>query len=213
MDAQLQELKSNIDAFILNHSKQLHDQHIRDLNYISAQLGMIELTTDKPLIIFDLNDVLIETVYEPDTNVNRPGWIRVGKSLRRLRDGCEKFIDFLFSEENVKKFRVAIWSSSYLLNVTKTIDGLLNAHKLDFFFVWGQERCEVMDNPAYKDNPKAKPQFFWKNLSEVWNRYPQYNETNTIIIDDNAQKLEKNPIRSCRVVTDFDRMVEIIKSI
>jgi len=162
----------------------------------------------KTLLIFDLNGVLIEKKYSPcaknKTDELPLGWSRVGGSIVKLRSETKELFDYLFSEEGKTKYDIALWTSAYEANRLKTIRALFPKLEDQFVFRWGQEKCDWRLNPEWKssdETPDVKPKFFWKCLTSVWREY-NYDPNNTLIYDDNAQKLERNPERCNRVIID-----------
>ena len=68
-----------------------------------------------------------------------------------------------------------------------------------FFFVWGQDKC----TPIPVEEKDARP-ILSKPLTTVFDEYPQYNTSNTTIIDDSPQKMEGNDLDCVIFVTDDD---------
>lgn len=207
----IEEIIHGIKGILTENS--VHTVHRRKLQHALNILQEIEITTTKKLLIFDLNGVLVESEFVPNMEEKREGWTRVGKSLRRPFPFAISLFERLFSEEGKKHFRVALWSSIFVSNLEKTVKGCFPQFEKDFLFLYGQEQCLFEENPNFDKNDKnSKPTLFWKVLDRVWDEYPQFNRTNTIIIDDSAQKLEKNP-EECCIIADQQMFEETINKI
>ena len=201
MELHFDSIKNQFEGFCGFYKNVLPEAQNKRLKDILNLLGNIEFNTNKKLIILDLNGVLVETVFSPDLEEKKEGWHRVGKSLRRLKPATVQLLNYLFHNH----FRVSVWSSSYLNNVVKTIDGLLPDYKDRFVFIWGQEMCE-------KENKNDKPKF-WKNIKTVLEEYPQYSPDNVFIINDTEQKLEKNPLNNNLIFKeDIDPIQQLLGS-
>lgn len=195
----IDEIIYGIESILTENS--IHATHQRKMRLALDILKGIEITTTKKLLIFDLNGVLVESEFVPNMEEKREGWTRVGKSLRRPFPFAITLFERLFSEEGKKHFRVALWSSVFVSNLEKTVKGCFPQFEKDFLFLYGQEQCLSQENPNFDKNDKnSKPTLFWKVLDRVWDEFPQFNKTNTTIIDDSAQKLEKNPEECCIVI-------------
>ncbi|KAE8733001.1 hypothetical protein F3Y22_tig00001644pilonHSYRG00224 [Hibiscus syriacus] len=93
-----------------------------------------------------------------------------------LRTGLFEFMQFC-----VDNFVVALWSSKMRHNVDRVLEKLplFSEH---FLFVWDQAKCKTYDNVTY-----------CKDLNDVWNACPDFNELNTLLVDDSAEKMIYNP--------------------
>lgn len=102
------------------------------------------------------------------------------------RPHLDSFLDFLFDS-----FDVAVWSSAMQRNVTKLIDYAFGAERRNMLVCeLDQGSCPQEKHP----DPKAKKPLFLKPLSCVWKAHPQYNESNTLLIDDTPAKAGRNPL-------------------
>ncbi|KAE8712772.1 hypothetical protein F3Y22_tig00110226pilonHSYRG00011 [Hibiscus syriacus] len=93
-----------------------------------------------------------------------------------LRRGLFEFMQFC-----VDNFVVALWSSKMRHNVDRVLEKLpvFSEH---FLFVWDQKKCKTYDFVTY-----------CKDLNDVWNACPDFNELNTLLVDDSAEKMIYNP--------------------
>ncbi len=170
------------NGWVKGHSAKLHT--------IQSILDTIILDrSDRPLVIIDLNGLLIDRVYEPDESVNMEGSTRVGNFLVWKRPNTDSFLDFLFEH-----FDVAVWSSVQQWNIEKLVQFVFEHREPYLKFIFHQGHCEPMVHP----DPLSNLPLFLKNLSVVWEEHPQYDEKNTTIIDDTHIKLVNN-LQSCLV--------------
>jgi hypothetical protein len=139
----------------------------------------------KKLLILDLNGVLIHRVIS--NNINLKSKIVLGKFNILLRKGIRKFID-----KCLAKYNVAIWSSVTKKNINDYIKLIFGDRENELIFVWDQTHCHAI--PRKNTYP-----LFIKNLETVWVKFPQYNQNNTIIIDDSPKKMVNNP-KCCVII-------------
>lgn len=144
---------------------------------------------DRPLLILDVNNVLL---------CRRPFGSSQGGSQYRLRRHCNEFLRFCFEH-----FAVAVWSCGRrdtLLAELGEIEALreLGARLL---FVWSQEHSTNLW-PRHSAVSEQKP-LFLKEIGKVFATDSRFSPRNTILIDDHAEKFERNPLGSCVVVPAF----------
>jgi len=193
----LLQIRTALEAALQNqHWPESHRQHL-----LEAEQSLKKIVigrSSKPLIILDLNNVLIDRLYDADRShdVDHPQATRVGNFLVWTRPHLQSFLDFLF-----ESFDVAVWSSVKAWNIESLLPLVLGDHQSELKFVWSQDQCQSVDNP----DPEAKAPLFLKNLSEVWNAFPQYDESNTLIIDDSLDKLQHNPDQCCWIPDKWSR--------
>lgn len=137
----------------------------------------------KPLIIFDLNGIFIDRKYEKPSADNIPdGAQQLGNFLVWKRPGLTEFLDRVFQVADV-----GVWSSVNKWNADLISKHAFGDYHEKLVFVFDQSLCV----PLPGDNPH-KP-IFLKNLSSIWEKFPQYNASNTLIIDDSDAKMVNNP--------------------
>lgn len=137
------------------------------------------LSPQRRLIILDLNGVLIHRERRNGNNSNS------GIALSRFNVWVHPEVTTILDSLVAQGFDIAIWTSVRSENVEELLP-LLNWDPKRFVFVWTQENCVVNgEHPNKIGVPN-----FTKPLDRVWERYPQYNASNTIIVDDSAVKLE-----------------------
>lgn len=150
----------------------------------SEEPFQIALTKEyvKPLLIFDMHGVLGER--EP---------FQKGKPRRFIRRPfCEDFIKFCS-----ERYELAVWSCALKKNIDlKMFQGV------KLIFVWTQDESTNL-YPYMSVVSEYKP-LFLKELTSVWEKFPSYDATNTILLDNHIEKCEKNPLGTCLIVPDFD---------
>lgn len=136
----------------------------------------------RPLVIFDLNGIFIERRFEKVLPEDIGDAHQLGNFLVWKRPDTAIFLAKVFEVADV-----AIWSSVNKWNAHQLSTYVFDTYHERLVFIYDQSHCETV----VTDNPH-KP-LFLKNLSRVWEEFPQYNEKNTLIIDDSDQKMVNNP--------------------
>ena len=119
------------------------------------------------LILLDLDNTLItsssQRIYHPHID-NGPNGLKPQYIF--LRPHLDEFLSFLFTH-----FEVGLWSAATCewINTIILSTPSMEKYKNKFLFIWDNTQCS---------SNKAKP------LQKVWKKYPQYQQHNTIIIDD-----------------------------
>jgi len=158
---------SNIKQLLSETDIDWHPSHKKRINSALDSINGIVLdTSKKTLLIFDLNGILINKKWDKEER----------KSLLWKRPDIESFLEFIF-----KQYDVAVWSSARKHNVEYQAKYALGDYYKQLVFVMDQSHCVKEDD------------VFLKNLTVVWDQYPQYNESNTLIIDDSDEKMINNP--------------------
>ncbi|KAE8711853.1 hypothetical protein F3Y22_tig00110271pilonHSYRG00155 [Hibiscus syriacus] len=95
-------------------------------------------------------------------------------SLPTSQDNQKVLIMFFYN------FVVAIWCSNMRHNIDPVLEKLplLSDH---FLFTWDQANCKTYDNVTY-----------CKDLNDVWNAFPYFNDLNTLLVDDSTEKMIYN---------------------
>nr|XP_024358689.1 ubiquitin-like domain-containing CTD phosphatase 1 [Physcomitrium patens]PNR31643.1 hypothetical protein PHYPA_025764 [Physcomitrium patens] len=103
------------------------------------------------------------------------------------RPFCIAFIDFCF-----ENFHVGVWSSRMEANVRKILDYIGEGLQHKVMFVMHQGDCTAT---GFKNPTNRRQPLFLKELAKVWSRFPdgEFNETNTLLIDDTPYKALLNP--------------------
>lgn len=166
--------------------------------------NIIESYNVKKLLILDLDETLIHSVYSPINGKTPDFVIDGGNIFSYKRPHLDEFIKFV--KEN---FNLAVWTSAsedYALAVSEHIFG--NVSCLDF--LWARKRCTVSFQPYNSFDIYScshSQQIYIKNLNKVFKR--GYNKKNTLILDDSPEKVQKNygnwiPIKEYKGVDDND---------
>jgi hypothetical protein len=157
---------------------------------LETALGDLKLSQRLPrrLVVLDLNGLLLYRILlgksksVPDEHIKTAE--KVNKFYAWRRPHVDEFLDFMFDS-----FAVAVWSSAMMHNTTKLIDFVFGGRRRKLVFEWDQRRCDEVQHP----NPNEKKPLFLKRLSKVWAAFPEWNETNTLLVDDTPAKARDNP--------------------
>ena len=98
-----------------------------------------------------------------------------------------------------KNIKVVIWSSCMMKNIKK----FMIESKLKNIDTYCRKLCT--SDPDGRSFDTLKP------LERIWNIYPKYNKTNTVIFDDSVSKIRFN-IENAILIKDIDEK-DIIKNI
>ena len=158
-----------------------------------------------PLLILDMNNVLVYRVFIPKQLDEKPetipyndqGTVLGGKFYTWKRPHLDQFIDRCF-----EKYTVAVWSSAQTVNVSDLVDFVFGTRRKKLLFFWGQSMCDTWQLPGIH-----KP-LFKKQLHKVWSTFPEYTARNTFIMDDSADKISDNPPNTCLLVKPWVVMDE-----
>jgi hypothetical protein len=133
----------------------------------------------KKLLIFDLNGIFL--VRERGVTEHKPSFT-IGNFKCFVRPGVRKFLKWVHHH-----FDVAVWSSTMPHNTIPIVRHIWGKKMKDLKFIFSQRQCThigTMDD--------GKP-IFLKELKYVWEMFPWYDETNTVLIDDSPYKVARNP--------------------
>ncbi|KAG0608946.1 hypothetical protein M758_8G145700 [Ceratodon purpureus] len=154
-----------------------------------SQSWKLSLPSTKKLLILDVNGLLVARYSKVDRNIIPQGTKHavVAKTFMFKRPFCGSFLNFCF-----ENFHVGVWSSMMEANVRKSLDYICKGMQHKFMFVMHQGDCT---NTGLRNPQKKKSPLFLKELAKVWSRFPhgQFNETNTLLIDDTPYKTLWNP--------------------
>lgn len=180
----LEEVKKSIDNLLEKY--QWCSSHKDYLERSLSLLNSIETRRiERTLVILDLNGVLIDRQYgkglAPEEGIS---W-KVGSFLVYVRPGLNDFLTWLF-----ENYDVAVWSSVKKFNVDQLVKFIFDDEPYRFSklkFVWHQDMTDQEENPdpALRN---VKPLFI-KDLRKVWDAFPEYDHTNTILVDDTKEKV------------------------
>ncbi|KAK4526962.1 hypothetical protein GAYE_SCF31G4883 [Galdieria yellowstonensis] len=109
-----------------------------------------------------------------------------------LRDYCRELLDTVF-----RYFRVAVWSSAVWKNTRFRCRFAFGDYYDHLLFVWSRRQCTEKISSASSFATK-------KDLERIWVQFPGTSAKNTVIIDDDAYKVESYA-RNCIVVDPIAR--------
>ncbi|XP_010663451.1 uncharacterized protein LOC100263840 isoform X3 [Vitis vinifera] len=145
----------------------------------------------KKLLILDVNGLLADIVpyfvegYKPDIVVSR-------KSVFK-RPFCDDFLQFCF-----ERFDVGVWSSRTKKNVDMVLEFLMADARHKLLFCWDQSQCT---NTGFTTHENPQKPLLLKELRKLWEKHEpnlrwekgEYNESNTLLLDDSPCKALLNP--------------------
>lgn len=148
----------------------------------------------KKLLILDLNGLLADIVLPPppdcksDTNISRRAIFK--------RPFYYDFLKFCF-----ERFNVGVWSSRSKKIVDRVVDYLFGHLKHKLLFCWHMLHCTQTCFRTLEN--RYKPLVF-KELRKLWEKHDaklpwkkgDYNESNTLLLDDSPYKALLNPINT-----------------
>lgn len=147
----------------------------------------------KKLLVLDVNGLLVARYKKSDKG--KPPNVEhgvVAKTCIYKRPLCDAFLQFC-----LENFHVGIWSSMMECNVNKVLDYICSSStsttmKHRFAFVMHQRDCT---NTKFSNPEKREQPLFLKDLRNVWARFRpgEFNEKNTLLIDDTPYKALHNP--------------------
>lgn len=147
----------------------------------SRELLIVERV--KHLLIFAMRGTLIDRTHSKPKQFKERQGIKIGTWFIVPRPGLRELMSYSF-----QNFDVAIWTSAEAQNtppvlVDRYICGPENRKTV---FVWSREGMQ-------KDLNGQDRNATLKDLQHVWNFYPQYSESNTVLIDDTVTKARLQP--------------------
>ena len=119
------------------------------------------------LIILDIDNTLMDSESKKKIYFKKPNSIFFGIK-NYSRPYLIKFIKQCFKTFSY----VAIWTAASKDWANNFINNILHMKRNDFLFVWDISQCS------------SKNSYYCKPLKKVWIKYPQFNNTNSFIIDD-----------------------------
>ncbi|KAH8487152.1 hypothetical protein H0E87_025937 [Populus deltoides] len=148
----------------------------------------------KKLLILDVNGLLADIVSYVSAGY-QANIVVSGKSVFK-RPFCDDFLRFCF-----EKFDVGVWSSRTKRNVNPLIDFLFGDSRHKLLFCWDQSHCT--DTGFTTVENRSKP-LFLKELKKIWEYLEstlqlnkgEYNESNTLLLDDSPYKALCNPVHT-----------------
>ncbi|KFK36249.1 hypothetical protein AALP_AA4G097500 [Arabis alpina] len=134
----------------------------------------------KKLLVLDLNGLLADIVFPP---VGYKPDIVIGTRAIFKRPFCEDFLKFCF-----QNFEVGIWSSRKQNNVERISEFLLGDMKSKLLFCWDMSYCVTTTVGSIANKCKHLTKLWEKHDSKLPWEKGDYNETNTVLLDDSPHK-------------------------
>lgn len=131
----------------------------------------------KMLVVLDLNGTLIDS----RTSAVSEGFYDYYVCGRYVyeRPFLHFFLDTLMANPRVGA--VGVWTSCAEYRAHALVDRIFEDHEKRPLFVWARNKC--LPNPH-----GSTPYATIKDLSDVWEAYPDYDERNTLVVDDSPEK-------------------------
>ncbi|XP_065631126.1 uncharacterized protein LOC112004996 isoform X1 [Quercus suber] len=163
------------------------NSEISHISLLRAPVGHLR----KKLLILDINGVLADIVLPAPKNC-KPDFKFAGRALFK-RPFYQDFLKFCF-----ERFEVGVWSSRAKKNVTRVIDYLMGGVKRKLLLCWDRSHCTPTKFKTLED--KHKPVVL-KELRKIWEKHDpslpwkkgDYNQSNTLLLDDSPYKALLNP--------------------
>ncbi|XP_057463049.1 uncharacterized protein LOC130753116 [Actinidia eriantha] len=148
----------------------------------------------RKLLVLDINGLLADIVSPPpkeckaDTNILRRAIFK--------RPFCYDFLEFCF-----ERFDVGIWSSRTKKIIDRVVDYLLGDMKYKLIFCWDLSHCTGTGCKTLENKHK---ELVFKELRKLWENHDSnlpwekgdYNESNTLLLDDSPYKALLNPVHT-----------------
>ncbi|KOM40125.1 hypothetical protein LR48_Vigan04g032300 [Vigna angularis] len=154
----------------------------------------------KKLLILDVNGLLADFVSIHDTRTRyrrerEPDFILKGRKVYK-RPFFENFLQFCLD-----RFHVGVWSSRAKCNVDEAIKFLMGKSASKLLFCWNQSHCTTTEFTTVEDLHKP---LVLKELRKLWEKEEadlpwekgEFNESNTLLLDDSPYKALMNPMHS-----------------
>ncbi|CAK9324977.1 unnamed protein product [Citrullus colocynthis] len=145
----------------------------------------------KKLLILDINGVLVDLV--SPLPKERKADINIARRAVFKRPFYLDFMKFCF-----ERFEIGIWSSRNRKNVSRMVDYLMGDMKHRLLFCWDLSHCTASKFNTLENKHKR---LVFKQLRRVWEKQDpnlpwkqgEYNESNTLLVDDSPYKSLLNP--------------------
>lgn len=160
------------------------------LNYFPQKAPTV--SSRKKLLVLDINGILADIVYPPPKGYKADTKI-AGRAVF-TRPFCSDFLKFC-----LERFNVAIWSSRSRKIIDRLVNYLMGDMKDKLIFCWDLSYCTASNFRTLENRHKA---LVFKELRKVWESYDdpdlpwkkgEFNESNTILLDDTPYKALLNP--------------------
>jgi len=160
----------------------------------------------QPLLVLDLNGILCHRIrsykeQQPKTGIfkYRPASFQIAGTPVIVRPFLEQFLCYLNTH-----FCLAVWTSAQSKTAKQLVTALFPASVAQsLLFVWGQSKCKASTTTTTTDTTTAtshgsnnasvevgRDTLFEKELHKVWNEFPLWNASNTLLLDDSPEKCD-----------------------
>ena len=102
-----------------------------------------------------------------------------------------------------RTYDVGIWSSAGLEDSQTMVKHLFGKYLSQLLFVMYTDRKEIPAPQEYRDEHNLSPFPMERNLANVWHKYPQYSEENTLLVSpfyNQISDFQRNDV----VIPEFD---------
>ncbi|XAR71303.1 Phosphoprotein phosphatase [Bertholletia excelsa] len=148
----------------------------------------------RKLLVLDVNGLLADIVFGPPKDCGADTCIARRAIFKR--PFCSDFLRFCF-----ERFEVGIWSSRSKKVIDRVIDYLLGDMQYKLFFCWDLSYCT---GSGFKTLDNMHKELVFKELRKIWEKHDEnlpcergdYNQSNTLLLDDSPYKALLNPIHT-----------------
>ncbi|XP_038687867.1 uncharacterized protein LOC119987149 isoform X2 [Tripterygium wilfordii] len=159
-------------------------------------------STKKKLLILDLNGILVDIVPSDSCLSETEADIIVSGKAVFKRPFCDEFLQFCF-----ERFNVGVWSSRLKKNVDRVVNFLMGDDRRKLLFRWSH--CTATRFTTVEQ--RGKP-LLLKELKKLWEKVApklpwekgEYNESNTLLLDDSPYKALRNPAHTAIFPHPYD---------
>lgn len=172
---------------------------VRTLNKVNGDSGISNTSFPrlpssrlrKKLLILDINGLLADIVSPPPKDHKAD--TKIARRAVFMRPACHDFLKFCF-----ERFEVGVWSSRSERIATRVIDYLMGDMKHKLLFCWDLSQCTATGFRTLENRHKT---LVFKELRRLWEKHDpnlpwekgEYNESNTLLLDDSPYKALLNP--------------------
>ncbi|GAB2296923.1 hypothetical protein Dimus_031025 [Dionaea muscipula] len=162
----------------------------------------LERCSRKKLLILDINGLLADIVYPAPKGYKADTKI-AGRAIFK-RPSCSDFLQFC-----LERFDVGIWSSRSKKIVDRVVEYLLGDMKHHLVFCWDLSHCTESKFRSLENQHKT---LVFKELRKIWEKYDpdlpwekgDYDESNTLLLDDSPYKALLNPLHTAIFPVTYD---------
>ncbi len=142
--------------------------------------------------MFDINNVLAKQVHRTLLSADKlvGNHVEVGKKVLFLRPKLDEFLEFVFEH-----FEVGVWSSIAPWNLSRIVNQIFTMTQVrDLRMTWDGSYCLEL---PFRVAPFEDKPLYLKPIEFIFEKYPDRNASNTLIVDDSEYKMLFNPNENC----------------